>query len=33
MAKTKLIMTNRIFVTQGSHSFNGSGDPAERVAE
>jgi hypothetical protein len=33
MAKTKLVMTNRILVTQGSHSFNGSGDLAEGVLE
>jgi hypothetical protein len=33
MAKTKLMTTNRMFVTQGSHSFNWSGNLAERVVE
>jgi hypothetical protein len=33
MAKTKLIMTNRILVTQGSQVFNWSGNLAETVVE
>ena len=33
MAKTKLIMTNRILMTQGSQSFNWSGRPAKSVLE
>src|SRR5208337_5404598 len=33
MAKTKLMMTNRILVTQGSHVFNWSGNPAGTAVE